>query len=385
MRKRAVKRFLFLFIVYGIFFSSRPILMINTIVDVSLIGDDLFDNIFKPDIPYMGNHLTFNENNKSNKRKKRNNDVMIDDIFLLTTMLSQILPSSFSIYPLNLTNETLTTNNNDFNNFLDLINIYDADINQTITNHLNKIQPIKGCEDDIKNNNCDKDVLTCITLKKNKLSESCKKSLSNSLLYSCIDDILTYCKDYSKFSKVHKCLKTNFYHLKDQCLNILSYYEDIMQKLHKMKSIPYDKQEHLFLEKGEKIKNNAQNENIKNSSNNNNNVYNLKSETPINNNNNNNNNNNKYNILNHSNEQKIPTMAENLRKTYGHYIFPTMDFNYLFDFNSFNFTNKYTLYVFEILFISLLLYILIIYIKKFYMQDTPNFTTNNPKTKLAQL
>lgn len=70
MRKRAVKRFLFLFIVYGIFFSSRPILMINTIVDVSLIGDDLFDNIFKPDIPYMGNHLTFNENNKSNKRKK---------------------------------------------------------------------------------------------------------------------------------------------------------------------------------------------------------------------------------------------------------------------------------------------------------------------------
>lgn len=108
--------------------------------------------------------------------KKRNNDVMIDDIFLLTTMLSQILPSSFSIYPLNLTNETLTTNNNDFNNFLDLINIYDADINQTITNHLNKIQPIKGCEDDIKNNNCDKDVLTCITLKKKKLSKSCKKN-----------------------------------------------------------------------------------------------------------------------------------------------------------------------------------------------------------------
>ncbi|KYO02001.1 hypothetical protein PGSY75_0630400 [Plasmodium gaboni] len=384
MNKRTVKRFLFSFIVYGIFFSLHPILMISTIVDVSLIGDELFDNVFKADIPYMGNHLTFNENNKSNKRKKRNNDVMVDDIFLLTSMLSQILPSSFSIYPLNLTNETLTTNNNDFNNFLDLINIYDADINQTITNHLNKIQPIKGCENDIKNNNCDKDVLTCITLKKNKLSESCKKSLSNSLLYSCIDDILNYCNDYSKFSKVHKCLKTNFYHLKDQCLNILSYYEDIMQKLHKMKRKPYDKQEHLFLEKGEKKKNDSQNENIKignDNSNNNNNMYNLKSATPIN----NNNNTNQYNILNHSNEQKVPTMAENLRKNYGHYIFPTMDFNYLFDFNSINFTNKYTLYVFEILFISLLLYILIIYVKKFYIQDTPTFTINPPKNKLAQL
>ncbi|SBS85127.1 conserved Plasmodium protein, unknown function [Plasmodium ovale] len=360
---------------------------ISSYVDVTLLSDDILDTMMKTELSYMGNHLTSNENNKLSKRKKRN-DTVTDDIYFLTSMLSQIIPPNFSVYSLNLPDETINTNNSDINNFLDLVNIYDPDINNTITNHFNQIQPIKGCEDDIKNHNCHRDVLTCITLKKNYLSESCKKSLSNSLLYSCADDFLFYCKDYSKFSKVYKCLKKNFYHLSNQCLNILSYYEDIMQKLHKIKSKPYDKKEHLFLEqeKENTLGSNTDRATIGSigskgsSSNHAFGNYNLKGTDTGN-----NKPDEQYHLFNNHTINSKPTMADNLRKGYGHYIFPSMDYNYIFDFNSRSYEYKYFLYFFECLFISFLLYILIICIKKYYVTDPNKFFFHNEKSKLAHL
>ncbi|GAW81727.1 hypothetical protein, conserved [Plasmodium gonderi] len=356
----------------------------SSYVDITLLSDNMFDNMLKTELSYMSNHLTFNENNKSNKRRKRN-DSTVDDIVLLTSMLSQIIPSNFSIYPLDIPNETVSNNSNDVNNFLDLINIYDADIDNTVTNHLSQTQAIKGCEDDIKNNNCDRDVLTCITLKKNKLSDSCKKSLSNSLLYSCVDDFLLYCMDYSKFSKVYKCLKKNFYHLSNKCLNILSYYENIMQKLHKIKNKPYNNQDHLFLEKdkGSNAAGNSSSFSVSTSNNNHDgtahNKYNLKA-TDIE-----NEKDDKYNLFKDNSENQKPTMADNLRKGYGHYIFPSTDYNYLIDFKLINYEYKYFLFFFVSLLISFLLYILVICVKKYYLTDSSNYFVKSEKVKLAKL
>ncbi|ANQ08997.1 Uncharacterized protein PCOAH_00033750 [Plasmodium coatneyi] len=351
----------------------------SSYVDVTLLNDNLFDDMIKTELSYMSNHLTFNDNNKSNRRKKRN-DPAVDDLVLLTSMLSQIIPSNFSIYSLDIPNQTVSSASNDVNNFLDFINLYDSEINNTVTNHLNQTQPVKGCEDDIKNNNCGEDVLTCITLKKDKLSDSCKKSLSNSLLYSCIDDVMLYCADYSKFSKVHKCLKKNFYHLRNKCLNILSYYENIMHKLHKIKNKPYKNEEHLFLEreKGGVTVGNSSSANDHD-----NNIPDGKYNRTVN--DSRNGNDAKYNLLNDSDSNPKSTMADNLRKGYGHYIFPSMDYNYLLDFNSRSISYKSFLYFCVCLLISFLLYILIICIKKYYVTDSNNFFVKAEKTKQAQL
>ncbi|GAB67255.1 hypothetical protein PCYB_112760 [Plasmodium cynomolgi strain B] len=335
----------------------------SSYVDITLLNDNFFDDMLKTELSYMSNHLTFNDNNKSNKRKKRN-DAAVDDVVLLT----------------NIPNEMTSSASNDVNNFLDLINLYDSEINNTVTNHLNQTQPVKGCEDDIKNNNCDRDVLTCITLKKDKLSDSCKKSLSNSLLYSCIDDVMLYCGDYSKFSKVHKCLKKNFYHLSNKCLNILSYYENIMHKLHKIKNKPYSNQEHLFLERE---KGGATVGNSSNVNDHDNNTPGGKYNRTVN--DSRNGNDAKYNLFNDNDANHKSTMADNLRKGYGHYIFPSMDYNYLIDFKSRSFGYKSFLYFFVCLLISFLLYILIICIKKYYVADSNNFFVKAEKTKLAQL
>ncbi|SBS96546.1 conserved Plasmodium protein, unknown function [Plasmodium malariae] len=372
---------------------------ISSYLDVTLFNDDIFDSMLKSELSYMSNHLSFNENNKSNKRKKRN-DSATDDIYILTQMLSQIIPYNFSIYSLSLPDETVSNNNSDVNNFLDLINMYDADINNTITHHLNKTEPIKGCENDIKNHNCDKDVLSCITLKKNYLSETCKKSLNNSLLYSCVDDFLHYCSDYTKFSKIHKCLKKNFYHLNDKCLNILSYYEHIVQKLHKIKRKPYDNQEHLFLEKdkgkekSDKADTKVNGSSINSSSSRTGSVvresnsgknlvgskYNLKATDTGN-----DKNDEKYNLFNKNSFEREPTIVDSIRKGYGHYFFPSMDYNNLFDFNSRTYEYKYYMYFVACLFILFLFYILVISVKKYYTADSNSFLVHNEKTKLAQL
>ncbi|CAA9989019.1 conserved Plasmodium protein, unknown function [Plasmodium knowlesi strain H] len=351
----------------------------SSYVDVTVLNDNLFDDMIKTELSFMSNHLTFNDNNKSNRRKKRN-DGAVDDLVLLTSMLSQIIPSNFSIYSLDIPNQVVSSASNDVNNFLDFINLYDTEINNTVTNHLNQTQPVKGCEDDIKNNNCGSDVLTCITLKKDKLSDTCKKSLSNSLLYSCIDDVVLYCEDYSKFSKVHNCLKKNFYQLSNKCLNILSYYENIMHKLHKIKNKPYNNQEHLFLEREK------EGVTVGNSSNGNdrdNNTLDGKYNRSAN--DSRNGNNAKYNLLNDNGANRKSTMADNLRKGYGHYIFPSIDYNSLIDLKSRSIGYKSFLYFCVCLLIFFLLYILIICIKKYYVADSNNFFVKTEKTKLAQL
>ncbi|CRG93881.1 conserved Plasmodium protein, unknown function [Plasmodium gallinaceum] len=357
----------FLVVVFYMFLLLQKV-TICTYIDITHFSEDLIDNIMKSEI-YMSNHLKFNENNKSNKRKKRN-ESDIDDINLLTSMLSQIIPYNFSFYSITIPDGNIDSFNSDTNNFLDLVNIYDPDINNTITHHLNKTQPIKGCENDIKNYNCDKDVIKCITLNKKDLSESCKKSLNNSLLYSCIDDFLLYCIDYSKFSKVYKCLKENFFQLSNKCLNILSYYENIMQKLHKMKSKPYDNEEFIFFEK-DKI-------NFSDSKNNIDSTNNLKKNSESN------ENNNKQNILHSSNKQKLD-ISDNLRKEYSHYILPSMNYHYLGHIRPKNYFYKYILYFFEFLFILFVVYVIIIYIKKYYVMDSNKFYIIKEKKKLAKI
>ncbi|KJP85817.1 hypothetical protein AK88_04524 [Plasmodium fragile] len=391
--KKIAQRYFFP-IVYGLLLLYEKAAN-SSYVDITVLSDNFFDDMLKTELSYMSNHLTFNDNNKSNKRRKRN-DGAVDDLVLLTSMLSQIIPSNFSIYSLDIPNEmansassagsvgsvsSASSVSNDVNNFLDLINLYDSEINNTVTHHLNQTQPVKGCEDDIKNNNCDRDVLTCITLKKDKLSDSCKKSLSNSLVYSCIDDVIRYCGDYSKFSKVHKCLKKNFYQLSNKCLNILSYYENIIDKLHKIKNKPYNNQEHLFLEseKGGVTVGNSSDAND-----NDNKTLDGTYNGTIN--DSRNGNDTKYNLLNDNDGNNKSTMADNLRKGYGHYILPSMDYNYLIDFKSRGFEYKSILYFVVCLLISLLLYILIICIKKYYVADSNTFFVKaEKKTKLAQL
>ncbi|CRH00833.1 conserved Plasmodium protein, unknown function [Plasmodium relictum] len=357
----------FLLIVYYIFLLLHKV-TICVYIDISHFNDDLFDSILKSDLSYMSNHLTINENNKSNKRKKRN-ESDIDDINILTDMLSRIIPYNFSVYSISVPDENMSSYNSEINNFLDFVNIYDHDINNTIVHHLNQTQPIKGCENDIKNYNCDKDILKCITLNKKGLSQSCQNSLNNSLLYSCIDDSELFCNDYSKFSKIYKCLKENFFQLGNKCLNILSYYEKIMQKLHKIKSKPYDNQDYLLFEK-EKI-------NFVDGDNNVDNTNNLKITIEFN------EDDNKKHILNGSSKQKS-NVSDNLRKEYSS-ILPSVHHNNLADFKPKNYVYKYFLYFFEFLFILFIVYILIIYIKKYYVLNSNKFYIIKEKNKLAKL
>ncbi|CAD2108762.1 conserved Plasmodium protein, unknown function [Plasmodium vinckei] len=357
-------------------------------LDITILNDALVNDIMQPSFTGVENHLTINDNYKLNKRNKKNNPIQ-DDISLLTNMLAEIIPAAFAMYSLDLpedlennkdnmvgpdTIKIIEDNNknasNDyvhFLNFYDFVNIYDKDINNTISKSFNTIKPIKGCEEDIKNNNCNKDnVLKCITLKKDNLSERCKKSLNNSLLYSCSDGIMKYCDDFSKFSKVHKCLKQNHNHLNNNCINILSYYESIMQKLHKIKNKPYNSQEHFILEKPKE----------KDS------IPPPTSDTTKLNNNNNDDKNNQYNMLNHDTNMPVEGFSEKLRKRYGYYIHQPINYSGILDLNFSNYQFKYFLYFFGVLFFSFLLYILVISIKKYCITGKKNIFGKRDSSKL---
>ncbi|CAD2095642.1 conserved Plasmodium protein, unknown function [Plasmodium vinckei lentum] len=357
-------------------------------LDITILNDALVNDIMQPAFTGMENHLTINDNYKLNKRNKKNNPVQ-DDISLLTNMLAEIIPAAFAMYSLDLTEDLennkdnmvgpdtikiIEANNknapNDyvhFLNFYDFVNIYDKDINNTISKSFNTIKPIKGCEEDIKNNNCNKDnVLKCITLKKDNLSERCKKSLNNSLLYSCSDGIIKYCDDFSKFSKVHKCLKQNHNHLNNNCVNILSYYESIMQKLHKIKNKPYNSQDHFILEQPKEKDSTPP----------------PTSDTTKLNNNNNDDKNNQYNMLNHDTNMPVEGFSEKLRKRYGYYIHQPITYSGILDLNFSNYQFKYFLYFFGVLFFSFLLYILVISIKKYCITGKKNIFRKHDDSKL---
>ncbi|CAD2095594.1 conserved Plasmodium protein, unknown function [Plasmodium vinckei brucechwatti] len=357
-------------------------------LDITILNDALVNDIMQPAFTGVENHLTINDNYKLNKRNKKNNPVQ-DDISLLTNMLAEIIPAAFAMYSLDLTEDLENNKDNmvgpdtikiiegnnknapndyvHFLNFYDFVNIYDKDINNTISKSFNTIKPIKGCEEDIKNNNCNKDnVLKCITLKKDNLSERCKKSLNNSLLYSCSDGIIKYCDDFSKFSKVHKCLKQNHNHLNNNCINILSYYESIMQKLHKIKNKPYNSQEHFILEKPKEKDSTPP----------------PTSDTTQLNNNNNDDKNNKYNMLNHDTNIPVEGFSEKLRKRYGYYIHQPINYSGILDLNFSNYQFKYFLYFFGVLFFSFLLYILVVSIKKYCITSKKNLFGKRDDSKL---
>ncbi|SCN61326.1 conserved Plasmodium protein, unknown function [Plasmodium chabaudi chabaudi] len=362
-------------------------------LDITILNDALINDLMQPAFTGVENHLTINDNNKLNKRNKKNNPIQ-DDISLLTNMLSEIIPAAFAIYSLDLT-EGLENNKDNmigpdtikiiegnnkntpndyvhFLNFYDFVNIYDKDINNTISKSFNTIKPIKGCEEDIKNNNCNKDnVLKCITLKKDNLSERCKKSLNNSLLYSCSDGIIKYCDDFSKFSKVHKCLKQNYNHLNNNCVNILSYYESIMQKLHKIKNKPYNSQAHLLLEKPKEKDNTSHNNGTPSPT----------SDTNKLNNNNNDDKNNQYNMLNHDPNVPVESFSEKLRKGYG-YMRQPINYSAILDLDFSNYQFKYFLYFFGVLFFSFLIYILVISIKKYCITNKKNIFGKRDNSKL---
>ncbi|WBY58714.1 hypothetical protein Py17XNL_001105701 [Plasmodium yoelii yoelii] len=366
----------------------------SSYLDIQILNDDFFNDIMQPMFTGIENHLTINDNYKLNKRNKKNNPIQ-DDITILTNMLAEIIPTAYAIYSLdineeleknkdNMTNQdnikiikdsnnTLANDYVHFLNFYDFANIYDKEINNAISKNFNAIKPIKGCEEDIKNHNCHKDnVLKCITLKKDNLSERCKRSLNNSLLYSCSDVINKYCEDFSKFSIVHKCLKQNYNHLNNNCINLLSYYESIMQKLHKIKNKPYNNQNHFILEKS-KGKDNTTHSN------------NMLSSTSVStklNHNNNNDKNNQYNMPNHNLNMPVEGFAEKLRKRYGYYIHQPINYSSILDFNFPNYQFKYFLYFIGLLFFSFLLYILFISIKKYCMTEKKYIFGKHDNTKI---
>ncbi|VWU52172.1 conserved protein, unknown function [Hepatocystis sp. ex Piliocolobus tephrosceles] len=380
---------------------------VSSYMDTSILNDGILNNFIKSDIEYMGNHLSFNDNNSSNKRKKRTDSS--DSDLLLLNILSEIIPSNFSVYSVSYYDGIIDVNDNinnvpsiddnttvytiNANPFIDLTNMYNSEFINTVTEFLNKSEPIKGCEEDINTYNCHENVLSCISLKKNYLSESCKKKLNNSLLYSCNDDISRYCdSNNTKFSKIYKCLKKNFYHITHDCLNILSYYENVMQKLHEVKNKPYSLQNHLFLEdyndnnylKTENATITTTTTTTDNSTNKNNNKsHNLKDTNKQNNQQTNNNNNNNNN--NGVNNTK-PTMVENLRKGYGQYFLPKTTQNFLFNYNSqTNYKYRYVISFIKYFLIMLILYIFVVYIIKYYVKDSLRLFGNNTQEKLAQL
>lgn len=365
----------------------------SSYLDIKILNDDFFNDLMQPMFTGVGNHLTINDNYKLNKRNKKNNPIQ-DDITILTNMLAEIIPAAYSIYSLDITeelkknkgnmtssdnikiikgsNKTLANDYVHFLNFYDFVNIYDKEINNAISKNFNTIKPIKGCEEDIKNHNCHKDnVLKCITLKKKNLSERCKKSLNNSLLYSCSDVINKYCDDFSKFSIVHKCLKQNYNHLNNNCINLLSYYESIMQKLHKIKNKPYNNHGHFILEKT-KEKDNTSHINDMSSP--------ISGVAKLN--NNNNNHNNKNNMLNHDLNIPVEGFSEKLRKRYGYYIHQPINYSSILNFNFPSYQFKYFLYFIGLLFFSFLLYILFISIKKYSMVDKKYIFNKRDNSKI---